>query len=252
MPQAQLHSTAASPCRSTHIPAPPPPQTQLSQPPLASPGPTRGPPRPPLPTHPSLPCYWLHPGPHPRGEGAFQRDTSEGKQRHRCWGWPQGPLEAAESSKPARDPSLSIRAGEAHRDVFRQEEEASLFKMPLYCQPASPDHCQSCPATHLLQPPAPLPGQPGQTCPSCSSPGDGRKTQQESSAPSEPTKAGPTPLGVADRQEDKVGCSQETVRSGGVEGTVPTIDRVLPSLGELLPGWEGEMGTSNSLSAITI
>ena len=181
-----------------------------------------------------------------------QQDGEADKAKAPGWGWPQGPLEAAESSKPARDPSLSIRAGEAHRDVFRQEEEASLFKMPLYCQPASPDHCQSCPATHLLQPPAPLPGQPGQTCPSCSSPGDGRKTQQESSAPSEPTKAGPMPLGVADRQEDKVGCSQETVRSGGVEGTVPTIDRVLPSLGELLPGWEGEMGTSNSLSAITI
>ena len=77
--------------------------------------------------------------------------------------------------------------------------------------------------------------------------------------PSEPTEPGPMPLGVtaisweaADREEVKVGCPRPTVRSGWIEGTVPTIEGVLPSLGELLPGWEGETGTPNTSSAITI
>ena len=90
LPQAQLHSTPASRCRSTHISASPPPQTQLSQPPLASPGPIRSPPRPLLPTHPPLPCYRLRLGPHPRAEGAFQSDTSDRERKGIATGMASG------------------------------------------------------------------------------------------------------------------------------------------------------------------
>ena len=189
LPQAQLHSTAASPCRSTHISAPPPPQTQLSQRPLGFPRSYQRAPQTSLYHPPILALLLAMSRPSPPW-GAFQRDTSDRESKgiatgdglRGSWRWHGD----TESSKPARNPSLSFRAREARRDAFWQEEEASPFKMPLYCQPASPDHCQSCPATHLLQPPAPLPGRPGHTCPSCSSPGGGRRSGRSTVPPRSP------------------------------------------------------------------
>lgn len=113
LPQAQLHSTAASPCRSTHISAPPPPQTQLSQCPLGFPRSYQRPPQT-SPYHPPILALLLATSRPPPPWEAFQRDTSDRESKgiatgdglRGSWRWHGD----TESSKPAHNPSLSFRA----------------------------------------------------------------------------------------------------------------------------------------------